>query len=166
MFRHPTPQGYHDIHLTAPTEITALPLPSGPITLCPQVNAGIRHPSPNALPSQLEIIEILGMASPLRFHVHHRWITFQDWTIPTPTSSPITFLRTEVQGASSGYIIHSDEFTGPNAHRVIMSSDGRHPTFGILRNILSISFEGFGPAHTSPGGSTTPYRVGPISFYC
>jgi hypothetical protein len=35
-----------------------------------------------------------------------------------------------------------------------------------LRNILSISFEGFGPAHTSPGGSTTPYRFGPISFYC
>ena len=78
------------------------------------------------------------MASPLRFHVH-RWITFLEWSIPLPSHTfPTTFLKTEVQGAGSGYIINSSEFAGPNAHRVIMSSDGRHDTFGILRTILAI----------------------------
>jgi hypothetical protein len=78
------------------------------------------------------------MVNPLHFHVH-RWITFLECTIPLPPDTfPITFLRSEVQGAGSGYIIHSSEFSGPTAHRVIMSSDGRHDTFGILRTILAI----------------------------
>jgi hypothetical protein len=35
-----------------------------------------------------------------------------------------------------------------------------------LYNIMSISFEGLGPARTSSGGSVAPYAFGPISFVC